>query len=104
MNDEINDKIRLFRLYSNLPTNIVSEVRMFLTVENIYGIKESTENKIQLDNYINRINCMSIDELTDHLSDDFWELCVVFNGIIKQFKVYISLRPNIVESYPEYYF
>ena len=47
---------------------------------------------------------MTIKELSDNLENDEGTIfnSFVFNNIMKQLKVYISLRPQLIEDHPEY--
>lgn len=101
---QINEMLRSFRLYRHISSDAKTEFKLFLTPENIFGVRENEVNVKTVCNYVNDIDKMSVLEITERLSDDFWSLGFVFVKLIEQFNIYISLRPEIYETYPEYCF
>jgi hypothetical protein len=108
MSEDIQNTIRLFRLYKKLPYEYKKEFKLLLTPENILNASTSTDKntfvETNTNNSISGIDNMTIKELSDNLENDEGTIfnSFVFNNIMKQLKVYISLRPQLIEDHPEY--
>lgn len=105
-NRDIQNDIKLFKIYKNMSYEYRKEIKLLLTPENILNITihpQLTVRDSDTDIVLNQINSLSIDELTNKLENDsLWKHRYAFDNLIIQIKTYFLLRPEITEKYPEY--
>lgn len=103
--ENLDNNIKLFRIYKKLSSDEKKELTLLLTAENIMGVKSVTkEVNEQLESIFNRVDKLSIVKLTDYHDEEnnsYWTDKYYFKNIMDQVKVYLMLRPNIIEKYPE---
>lgn len=104
-NSDTHNAIRIFKIYKNMPKEMKNELSLLITPENILGLESHwiTEDTHTLFNKtMNNFNSMTINEAMDRYDGkEYWTDITKFERLIKQIKIYLQLRPNLLEDYPE---
>ena len=91
-----------------MPDEFKNELELFLTVENIFGIRSINHREVedQLKVTIIRMTSLKKTDImkyysSDATSDVYWNDRKYFENLIEQVKIYLQLRPKLLENYPE---
>lgn len=104
LNDEQNNIIRLFRIYKKFPQSTRNEFDLLLTPENVMNVRAVNYDEIdyQMNCLMERISKLRIKDLKRYYCEEtFWNDKRYFENIMKQVKVYLMLRPALLEKHPE---
>lgn len=90
-----------------MPHEFKTELGLFLTVENIFGIVSNRrEVEEQLKAFIDSLTYLKKTDIIkyydgDDASDVHCSDVKYFENLIDQVKIYLRLRPNLCENFPE---
>ena len=91
-----------------MPDEFKNELELFLTIENIFGIRSINHREVedQLKVTIIRMTSLKKTDImkyysSDATSDVYWNDSKYFENLIEQVKIYLQLRPKLLENYPE---
>lgn len=91
-----------------MPEEDKKVLNLFLTVENIFGIRSINRPEIedQLKTVIDRMSKLKKKDIikyydSDATTDVYWNDRKYFENLIDQIKIYLQLRPELLENYPE---
>ena len=91
-----------------MPEEDKKVLNLFLTVENIFGIRSINRPEIedQLKTVIDRMSKLKKKDIikyydSDATTDVYWNDRKYFENLINQIKIYLQLRPELLENYPE---
>ena len=91
-----------------MPEEARAELGIFLTVENIFGIRSINHKEVedQLKTVIIRMTNLKKSDImkyydSDATTDVYWTDRKYFENLINQVKIYLMLRPNLLENHPE---
>lgn len=91
-----------------MPEESRAELGIFLTVENIFGIRSINHKEVedQLKAVMTRMTNLKKSDImkyydSDATSDVYWNDRKYFENLINQVKIYLMLRPNLLENHPE---
>ena len=91
-----------------MPEEDKKVLNLFLTVENIFGIRSINRPEIedQLKTVIDRMTKLKKKDIikyydSDATTDVYWNDRKYFENLIDQVKIYLQLRPELLENYPE---
>lgn len=100
---KIENDLRIFKIFKKMNNEFKQELNLLITPENIlktssYSIQPEDFNKI-----IERIIYTPENEIMDYSleSVNTWSDRFIFERIIEHTKIYLQLRPNLLEQYPE---
>ncbi len=109
MFEEDENDLAIFNFYNKLPFDEKRRCEVFLTPENIFGVREASSDDInrlaRTIHYLRELPSKKIsEELVKHRYGEIgerWHEFDVFKIIVKYIKEYYQLRPNVLDDYPE---
>lgn len=102
MNDEdIQDSIRLLRLYQHLPKKNLEEIDSLIVLENIRGVKISSSWDIAQFKYHTLAELVTSDEkdiIRIFTDTDITVSRLILHEVAKQMKIYLATRQEVIEE------
>lgn len=107
--DEQNNMLRIFNIYKKMPIENKQELSIFLSVENILNVRSVNRKEVedQLSAVMDRIDKLKKSDIikfynSDSPADGYYRFDKkYFENVIEQVKIYLMLRPALLEKYPE---
>lgn len=108
IDDNVDNLLRIFNIYKKMPTVNKQELSIFLSVENILNVRSVNKQEVeeQLKAVLDRINKLKKSDIMKfYNSDSPYDVYRVdrryFENVVSQVKIYLMLRPALLEKYPE---
>jgi hypothetical protein len=107
MTPEIENDLRLFKIWKKMPKELKEEFSILITPENLLGVNTHPNHMVAevADEHYRRIHnllSLSYQEMYEIYSkEERWNNQKAFSNFISILKEYLRLRPNLFEDYPE---
>ena len=100
---KIENDLRIFKIFKKINNEFKQELNLLITPENILNLSEYAIDKYEFQKIIERILNTSEMDIIDHYASipNHWSDRFIFERIIEQTRVYLQLRPILLERYPE---
>jgi hypothetical protein len=104
------NNVRIWKLYKGLPSHIRNEINLFITPENIFGVQThqiTIDTEQYFDKTIQQMMETPISAIIDSYENEndyekYWSLTTNFEKVVEQIKIYLQLRPQVLQDYPEF--
>ena len=108
IDDNVDNLLRIFTIYKKMPTVNKQELSIFLSVENILNVRSVNRKEVegQLSAVMDRIDKLKKPDImkfynSDSPTDGYRVDKKYFENVVEQVKIYLMLRPALLEKYPE---
>lgn len=100
---KIENDLRIFKIFKKINNEFKQELNLLITPENILKISSYSIQTEEFNKIIERIVYTPENEIMDYSlqSVNAWSDRFIFERIIEQTRVYLQLRPILLERYPE---
>ncbi len=106
--DDVDNILRIFNIYKKMPYENKQELSIFLSVENILNVRSVNKQEVeeQLAAVLSRIDKLKKSDImkfydSDSPNDIYRVDRRYFENVVEQVKIYLMLRPILLENHPE---